>query len=344
MESNPSTDARQQDPAPSAGADRPIDRLAPTDTRSRHASTGVRTRAAGIRAFNAPVELLEVEVPEPQAGQLLVRLAGAGAGLWDVEEARGIVDLPLPKALGWQGSGVVEQVGPGVTGFGVGDPVLAYAPMAGFYAERVTVPAAAAVHAPKSVPLADAATLLIGASTAYQALVDVGRLQRGRWVLITAGAGGTGSFAVELAKHLGAHVVATAGPDNLEFLAELGADEVFDYHDDDVVARIRQGHPGGVDLLVDNVSSENFSSYAPLVRRGGIAVGTHEPQPEAPNGVEGHLVASWERPASFAEVVRLLDEGVLRLRVGRRFALEEAERAHDHLRSRHGRGTVLLVP
>lgn len=226
----------------------------------------------------------------------------------------------------------------------MGDRVLAYAPMAGFYAERVTVPAAAVVHAPKSVPLTDAATLLVGASTAYQALVDVGRLRRGQSVLITAGAGGTGAHAVELAKHLGAHVIATAGPGNQGFLAQLGADEALDYHDDAVVDEIRRRHPDGVDLLLDNVSRDNFTRHAPLVRRGGVAIGTHEPQPEAPDGVEGQLVASWERPASFAEVVKLVDEGVLHVRVGRRFALEEAERAHDHLRSRRGRGTVLLVP
>lgn len=110
MESNPSIDARRHDPALSAGADRPIDRLAPTDTWSRHASTGTKTRAAGIRAFNTPVELLEVEVPEPQAGQLLIRLAGAGAGLWDVEEAKGIVELPLPKAR-WAGKGPARSSG-----------------------------------------------------------------------------------------------------------------------------------------------------------------------------------------------------------------------------------------
>lgn len=109
-----------------------------------------------------------------------IALVSAGVGLWDVEEAEGTVPLPLPKALGWQGAGTIAKVGDGVDGLAVGTAVLAYAPMGGFLAERITVPAAAVTPAPRSVPLADAGALLIGAATAYQALVDIGQLERGQ--------------------------------------------------------------------------------------------------------------------------------------------------------------------
>lgn len=324
------------------GGDRPLDRLTtPTPVAG---TTWGTTRAAGITAYGEPLRLLEVPVAHPGPGQLTLRLAGAGAGLWDVEEAHGMVALPLPKALGWQGSGVVEQVGDDVEGFAQGDAVLAYVPLAGFYAERVTVPAAMTVRAPTSVPLAEAATLLISASTAYQALVDITDLQPGQTILVTAGAGSTGMHAIELARHLGVHVVTTASAEHHSFLADLGADEVLDYHDSDVVEQIRERHPAGVDVLLDNVSTDNYTAYAALVRPGGTALGTHEPQPAAPEGVTGQLVASWEGPGSFARVVELLDRGVLHLRVRARFDLRDAEAAHQLLRTRHGRGAVLITP
>lgn len=322
--------------------DRPLERVPTVPTTGAAPST--RTRAAGITAFGEPLATLEVPVPDAGPGQIQIRVTAAGAGLWDVEEATGKVDVPLPKALGWQGSGIVEQVGPDTPDFSPGDAVVAYLPLAGFYAERVTVPATMAVPAPTSIPLADAGGLLIGAATAYQALVDVAELRAGQTVLVTAGAGGTGAFAVELAKHLGAYVLATAGPSNHPFLRALGADEVLDYDDPDVLDRLRRLQPDGIDVLLDNVSSDNFTRYAPLVRRGGVALGTHEPHPPAPDGVTGALVASWERPTSFARVVELVDEGVLHVRVRERVPLDEAERAHDVLRTHHGRGAVLIVP
>ena len=322
-------------------ADRPLDQLVTSHTAVGDAVATTTTRGVGIVEYKKPLADVEIEVREPQAGEVQIALVSAGVGLWDVEEVAGIAPLPLPKAVGWQGAGTIEKVGEDVDAFAVGDAVIAYAPMAGFVAERVTVPAALVTPAPTKVPLADAGALLIGASTAYQALVDVGRLTSGQKVLITAAAGGTGGFAVELAKHLGGYVIATAGPDNHDFLREVGADEIHDYNQD-AIAAIRERHPDGVDLLVDNVSANNYTEYANLVRQGGMALSTHEPMPAAPDGIEGQLVASWERPASFAEVVKLVDDGVLNLRIRRRFALSEAEQALEHLRGKRGRGAVLI--
>lgn len=320
--------------------DEPIHGLVAAHTANADLPTTL-TRGAGIVEYNSAVVPVEVGVREPQTGEVQIAVISSGVGLWDVEEVKGVAVLPLPKALGWQGAGTIEKVGEDVDGFAVGDQVLSYVPMGGFLAQRVTVPAAMVTPAPANVPLADAGGLLIGAATAYQALVDVGGLQAGQTVLITAAAGGTGAFAVELAKHLGAHVIGTASPGNHDFLRELGVDEVYDY-DTDAVAAIREQHPDGVDLLLDNVSADNFAAYAGLVRQGGKALGTHEPQPAPPDGIAGQLVASWERPASFAAVVKLVDDGVLNLRIRRRFALSEAEEALANLREKRGRGAVVV--
>jgi NADPH:quinone reductase-like Zn-dependent oxidoreductase len=309
-------------------------------TRGRASSA---TRAVGIRSFGEPLAILEAALHEPKEDEVLIRVAGAGVGAWDTAEQAGAFPLPLPRALGWHGSGTIEAVGAGVDQVRVGDQVVAYKPLAGFFSERVVVPAANVTRAPRNVALADSGVLLLSASTAYQSLVSLARVRRGELVLITAGSGATGTYAVELAKHLGAHVLATTGPGNLAFVRSLGADEVFDYHDD-AIAAVRARHPGGVDVLVDCVGPDNFLAHTSVVRAGGRAIGLVGPPPAVPEGVEGHLVLSWERPETNAEVVKLVEEGVLNVRVSKRFSFAQAQGAFDVLATRHGRGSLLLVP
>ncbi len=303
------------------------------------------TRAVGITEINGPLETLEAPLAAPTSGQVVLRIAGAGVGMWDQYERLGFLgDLPLPCALGWEGSGVVEAVGDGVTDLVVGDTVIAYARLAGFYAAHVVVPATAVARAPRAVPLADAAALPIAASTAWQALVEHAQLRAGQTVLITAGAGGTGTYAIELAKHLEARALATAGATNLAFVRELGADEVYDYADPGTVDAIGRAHPDGVDVLLDCVSAENWARYAPLVRPGGHAIGITPPLPDGPVGVARVDLISHGDTATLDAIVALADRGVLHVHVGGRYPLADAQRARDRLATRHGRGRVLLVP
>lgn len=226
----------------------------------------------------------------------------------------------------------------------VGDAVVAYQPFGGFYAERVVVPAAHATRAPRNVPLADAGAMLIGACTAVQAVDRVGQARPGQRVLITAAAGVTGTYAVELAKHRGAVVIGTASADNAAYLRDaLGVDVVVDYHAPDALDRVRRAAPDGVDLFIDGVGPENFTRYVALVRPGGRAIGMHTPHPDAPAGVENALLLSWERPDTFAEAVRLVEAGVFTVRVAHRIALADAQRALDHVGRRRGRGATLLL-
>lgn len=313
----------------------------------RAQGTSRTTEGIGVRSFDGPLERLSVPLADPGPGEVTISLVSAGPGSWDLAERSGALTIPLPRLLGWQGAGVVARVGANVSDLKVGDEVVAYLPMFGFYAREATVPRACVARAPRSIPLEDAGALLVSAATAREALVDVAGVSPGQTVLVTAAAGATGMHAVRLAKHLGAHVVGIASERSLDFVRDLGADEAYAYSADapaDAPAAVRSRHPDGVDVLLDNVSPANFALYAPLVRPGGHAVGTHEPHPPAPDGVAGRLITSWTYADRFAEVVDLVDQGVLKASIAERFGWPDANEAHEWLKRSPGRGSILLLP
>jgi len=301
------------------------------------------TEGIGITGFEGPLERVSVPLRNPGPEEITISLVSAGPGKWDLAERSGMPMIPVPRLLGWQGAGVVAEVGAAVSDLKPGDEVVAYMPMYGFYAREVTVPARSVARAPRTIPLEDAGALLISAATAVEALIDVARVSTGQTVLVTAAAGATGMHAVRLAKHLGAHVIGTGSRGSFSFIESLGADEVCDYATD-VVGEVRRRYPNGVDVLLDNVSPDNFGKHAALVRSGGHAIGTHAPQPKAPSGVHGRLILSWNYADRFGHVVDLVDQGVLTVEIVRRYGWSEANEAHGWLASSSGKGNILLVP
>ena len=190
-------------------------------------------RAALARQLSGidSVELGELPDPAPAAGQALIRVHGAGVGPWDVGFlGGGFPGLALPFVPGQEVAGVVEAVGGGA-GVQPGERVYAVLfPAGGGFAELALASADRLAPMPGTANFVEAAGLVIGAGTAYEGLIDRGRLQAGETVLITAAAGGVGSAAVQIAAAVGARVVAAASPPNHDYLLSLGASEVFDYH------------------------------------------------------------------------------------------------------------------
>ncbi|MFS4092563.1 NADP-dependent oxidoreductase [Streptomyces sp. AF1A] len=216
------------------------------------------------------VALLELpEPPSPGPGQILVSVEAAGVGPWDqlLNGAGWDVGLRPPAALGVEGAGTVLAVGAGVTGFAVGDRVLAHeAPLpggSGFWAERILVNAEHAAPCPPGLDAVHAAALPVNGLTAVQALeeLDLGRGQR---LLITNGGGATGALAIQLAAAKGIEVTATASAAAAERLLGLGAMEVVDYHDPDWPATVRGEFDGA--LIIATGTAE---AALPLVRDGG---------------------------------------------------------------------------
>lgn len=231
-----------------------------------------RMRAIAITAFGGPDRLLLLGMPKPLPGpdEVLIRVHAAGVGLWDAKVRRGQVgERSFPFILGWESAGIIEQTGASVTGLQVGDAVYCYVRQVGHYAEYVAAPANLVARKPGTIDAAHAAAIPISGLTAHQALTEELGLQAGETVLITAAAGGVGSFAVQIAAQLGAHVIATASARNHAYLRELGARSVIDYTTTDFCQAVHALHSTGVDAILDCVGGETVIRSLQALRDGG---------------------------------------------------------------------------
>lgn len=230
----------------------------------------------------------------------------------------------------------------------MGDAVITFLPMAtdGGAAEYVIAPADALVAAPTSVPLADAAGLPSVALTARQALFDDGGLEAGQRVLVVVGAGGVvGKYAVALAKRAGAYVIATASPRSADAVRAAGADEIIDHTETNVLDAVTDQ----VDLLLNlaPIESDEFIALVRLVRDGGVVVSTTAWMPapdDADRGVRSVVVFVRSDAEKLAELVSLVDSGVLILEVTRRIPLTELPALHVEASEGPIAGKVIVIP
>jgi len=220
------------------------------------------------------------DVPEPSVGEhdVLVRVQAAGVNQLDEKiragEFRAILPYRLPIVLGHDVAGTVIRVGAGVSRFAIGDEVYARPRdlRIGTFAERIAVDESDVALKPASITMDEAGSLPLVALTAWQALVEIGEVRRGDKVLIHAGAGGVGSIAIQLAKHLGAEVATTASGANADFVRMLGADHVVDYRSEDFEEVL-----SGYDVVLDSLGGENLEKSLRILRPGGRAVGISGP-------------------------------------------------------------------
>jgi NADPH:quinone reductase len=291
------------------------------------------------------VELGELPDPVPAAGQALIRVHGAGVGPWDAGFlGGGFPGLALPFVPGQEVAGVVEAVGDGA-GVEPGERVYAVLfPAGGGFAELALASADRLAPMPATVNFVEAAGLVIGASTAYEGLIDRGRLQDGETVLITAAAGGVGGAAVQIAAAAGARVVAVASPANHDYLLSLGASEVFDYHAADWPRRVRAVVPGGVDLLFDGAGGQTRDQALDAVRDGGRAISIV--LQGAPLGLErgitGESFAAHGGRQRLEQLAALVDAGELRPQAETVLPLDQAREALARVAARHTRGKIVL--
>jgi NADPH:quinone reductase len=291
------------------------------------------------------VQLGERPDPAPAAGQALVRVHGAGAGLWDVGFlGGGFPGLVLPFVPGQEVAGVVEAAGDGA-GVQPGERVYASLfPAGGGFAELALASSDRLAPMPGQVSFVEAAGLVIGGGTAHEGLVDRGRLQAGETVLITAAAGGVGSAAVQIAAAVGARPLGVASPDNHDYLRGLGASEVFDYHAADWVQQVRAAVPGGVDLLLDCAGGQTRDQAIGAVRDGGraIFIVLQGPPAQLERGITGESFAAHVNRQRLEALRRLVDAGTLRPQVEAVLPLEQAREALARVAGRHTRGKIVL--
>lgn len=308
-------------------------------------------RAVQQDRWGGPEELRLVELvrPEPLPTEVLVRVVAAGVNPVDVFTREGRAyqrALSLPFVPGWDVAGVVEEVGYGVTRFRRGDEVFGmpwFPREAGAYAEYVTAPARHLAHKPRSASFDAAAALPLAGLTAWQMLVDVAHIEAGQRVLVNGAAGGVGHLAVQVAKDLGADVVATARPEKHEFVRSLGAAEIIDHTSVDVAEAVEP-----VDVVIELVGGEVCIRMLDTLRPGGLLVSAQAAwAPELTRLARTRgVTASWylvEPDAhGLAAIASLVDAGRLRVHVGRTLPIEDAARAHRDVAERSLLGKLVL--
>ncbi len=305
----------------------------------------------------------EVPVPEPKAGEILVRNQAIGINFIDTYHRTGLYPVKLPSGIGMEGAGLVEAVGEGVTRFVPGDLVAYASGPIGAYAEFHVGAAERAVKLPAGVSAQVGAAVLLKGMTAEFLIRRCYPVQAGQTVLIHAAAGGVGQILVQWAKILGATVIATVGSDDKAARAKaLGADHVILYRDQAVAAEVRKLTGGaGVPVVYDSVGAATFEGSLGALARRGMLVSYGNASGPAPAIEPGRLSRMGSlyltRPTLFDYVATTaeLDEsagalfgliaaGKIEVEIGQTFPLDQARAAHEALESRATVGASLLIP
>lgn len=311
---------------------------------------GATMKAVRLHAYGGAENLKYEDAPAPVAGagQLVVKVMAAGVNPVDWKIRSGAFAggraITTPLVLGYDVSGVVESVGEGVTKFKVGDEVFAYLSLqrGGGYSEQALVLETEAALRPKSVDHAHSAAVPLAALTAWQALVETAKLEKGQTVLVHAGAGGVGHFAVQIAKARGARVIATASESNLAFLKELGADVVIDYR-----AQKFEDVAKDVDVVLDPMGGDTQERSIGVVKPGGFLVSiVQPPSPEKlkARGINGRVILVRPDGQQLAELAKMIDAGQIKPHVSAELPLRDAAKAQEMSATGRTRGKIVLRP
>lgn len=327
-------------------------------------------KAVRIHGYGTPDVLRVEEIPEPQPGprDVLVRVCATSVNPVDCKirsgGQRNVIRYKLPWILGLDVSGVVEAVGAQVTKFKVGDEVWSSPTHSrpGTYAEKVCLDEREVAFKPKNLSHDEAASLPLVGLTAYQCIVEKGQLQKGQTILVHAGAGGVGSFAIQLAHHLGATVITTCSAKNADFVRGLGADRVVDYKTE------KFEDAGPVDLVLDSLGEQALKGNIQVVRKGGrmsnitldlpkhvekygpvlslftvlaVMIWVHL-APWLKKGIRSRHVIKRCDGAQLQQITELVEKGAIKAVIDRVLPLDEIRAAHTHSESHHARGKIVL--
>ncbi|TMJ44082.1 MAG: NADP-dependent oxidoreductase [Alphaproteobacteria bacterium] len=302
-------------------------------------------KAAFIERYGGPGELKYGELPDPVAGPgevvIDVHAASINAADWKVRAGQ-YQQAKFPLILGRDFSGVISAVGQGVTDLKVGDAAFGVceAGQEGAYAEKIAVKAAIVAKKPDALSHVNAAALALTGLTALSAIEDTLKLKPGETILIQGGAGGVAGFAIQLAKHIGAHVITTASAANHDYVRGLGADEIIDYNAVDFTRAVTN-----CDAVFDTVGAEvaqrSFAVLKPGGRAAFIASGAQAPKPSRDD------VTSLRPPVGRARrhlerIVELVQAGAVRAPEIKLYRLSDAADAHRLSESRHFRGKLVF--
>ncbi len=304
-------------------------------------------KAVRIHGYNEQPTVEEVDTPAVGDTDVLVRVAAAALNPLDTQmqtgKMHGFFPVEFPYTIGTDLAGTIEQVGVGVTGWSVGDRVVARTdpPRGGAMAEFAVVPASYLVKMSGSASFEQAAAVPTAAGTAYQALHEVAGLKAGQTLLVHAGAGGVGSSAIQIARQAGARLVATASGDGLEIIRRLGADQVIDYRSERFEDKVAD-----VDVVLDTIGGDTQQRSFGVLRAGGYLAATTAPPDEAlakAHGVGASFVFHSSDAARLGKVLDLLGSGALTMLVDRTAPLAAFDAAFQHQASGRARGKIIVT-
>ncbi len=304
-------------------------------------------KAIVIHEYGGP-EVLKYEEaaprPEPKENQVLVKVIASGVNPVDAAIPSGkyakVFGITLPVVPGYDIAGIVAKTGAKVTRFKIGDAVYAYPMWGGGYAEYDVVDEAETALKPKSISFVDAAGVPLAALTAWQALIDNCKIDKGQTVLIHGGSGGVGSFAVQIAKVRGAKVIASASTKNQDLLKKLGADVAIDY-----TKQKFEDVAHNVDAVLDCVGKDTLQRSYAVVKKGGIIAtiaGRLDQAELDKNGIRGAQIGVRPNGQELAEIARLIDEKKIKPVTGEVMPLTDAAKAQEQAATRHTRGKIVL--
>jgi NADPH:quinone reductase-like Zn-dependent oxidoreductase len=305
-------------------------------------------KAVVVNGFGGPevLKYQEVPKPEPKNDEILVRVMAAAVNPVDTYVRQGKFfknrDSQGPVILGYDVAGTVEKTGADAKKFKAGDAVYCYLSVmrGGGYAEFAAAKESESALKPKNINFEEAAAVPLAATTAWQALIDSAKIDKGQTVLIHGGSGGVGSFAIQIAKARGAKVIATASTAHQQLLKQLGVDQTIDYTTtkfEDVVK--------DVDVVLNCVRADALSRSYGVVKKGGIIVSiTDEPDQNecARHGIRGTRMGAHPDSKVLEELTKLIEAGKMKPIVSQTLPLAQASKAHEQIETHHTPGKIVL--
>lgn len=318
-------------------------------------------KAARIHEYgrSGVLKVEEVERPTPGPNDVLVKVSKASLNPRDWLTMRGIYQArrtiePLPVTLGSDFSGTIVGIGSQVMGFSVGDGVFAMQPLKGkfgAFAEYVNVTASAVAKKPVGISHIDAAAMPCAGMTSYQTLHDITQTQPGEFVLVNGASGGVGVYGVQIAKAMGAYVIAVCGPDNMAFCKDLGADEVINYHEEDFASRV-----AAYDIVYDVIGRSSPQRVAAALKPGGRYITTIPGFGTAVAAAKSwlartflpgrrkttHLILVKPQPKDLEAMAGMILDGTLKTIVDSHFSLDDIEHAFARSQTWRARGKIII--
>jgi len=297
----------------------------------------------------------DLPIPEPGDDQVLVQVAATSVNPIDRRlrngELQEYITRTFPVVPGWDFSGRIAKVGKNVTQWNVGDDIVGLAftwsIQHGTYAEYVPIDATSIAKKPDNLSFIDASALPLVSLTAWQSLVEFGELKSGQTVLIQAGAGGLGSVAIGMAKHLGATVYTTAREANFDYVKSLGADHVIDYTQTNYVDVLNQAEPDGLDLVLESLLGENIAENAiRLAKTGGTVVYMNNEPPQMSDIEDRNIKTEFLHHRAdgdmLEQMMTMFSNGTLQVPRIEVRELSDAKDAHHKSEAGHTQGKVVL--